>query len=361
MTATPVFTYVPAGRAGWIGWLRFKLKECWILVRLMFAIWPAQGRPAALHNSLSGVHFTEAFLEHRAAAAETALSETVLVKPVTGLASVLALFPALILTLLPVGALSGVIAATLRRRQAVVIYCDAQLSGFVLALACGRRGTPTATLHHGLYQHDHPVSMVGIANFVSDRAYLWNEVTRRAFRAGGIVDARLCVTGQYGWQDMVRAPADIDPQRVHICPPFEEADLPLYLGIATALEPAWRTGFSLHPLLRSRHARLRPEAIADLIPAPAVAICGDSGAIMDCLARGIPIVTIGSRDLAATHLRPEAAATMNADDWADMIDRAKRNLDEDRKRFGFTGAGVEPQDRSKEAETGQVEAGIRVR
>ena len=349
MTWPPEFTYVPAGRGGWPGWMRFKLKECWIVIRLLLARWPARAQAIALHNSSKGVHFTTAFLDRKAACVEPRLERASLVCPVSGVVSVLALAGALLLALLPIRGICWFVAMALRPRDMAVIYCDAQLSGFAFAIAYQRKGTPTATLHHGLYRHDDPVSMVGIANFVSDRAYLWNEVTREAFLAGGVEDARLSVVGQYGWEQDGTGEAPPDPGRVHLCPPFDEAQLPLYQRISAVLQPDWRTGFSLHPLLRGRHAGMQPQAVGDLDPAPVAAICGDSGAIMDCLSRGVPVVTIGRRVLAKTHLTRETATAMSAHDWVEAFRRAAQCLASDRARFGFCDTGMIPPDRSKEA------------
>ena len=356
MNALPTFTYAPSGHRGWPGWLRFKFKECWILVRLLLEAWPPSERAVVLHNSFTGQHFTDAFLDHKAMEAEPALAGATKITPSSGVSAAFALVPALLLTCLPVPVLCRVSRALLRRRAFAVIYCDAQLSGFVLALAYRLQGTPTATLHHGLYQHDHSVSMVGIANFVADRAFLWNEVTREAFLRGGVDEERIQVVGQYGWRVRSASKAVTEPRRIHLCPPFDEAELPLYQQISKVLAPAWKTGFSLHPLLRARHAALEPQAIATLSPAPAAAICGDSGAIMDCLARHIPVVTIGGRNLATTHFRPDEAEGMTSDEWRSAIERATQSLPRDRARFGFVDTGISMHDRSKETMSARTNA-----
>lgn len=139
----------------------------------------------------------------------------------------------------------------------------------------------------------------------------------------------------------VAGPSDVpaDPSSIALCPPYAAADVALFESIANALPSGLNAVFSLHPLLRKQFAALSPRPISGMSPPPAAAICGDSGAIMDCLARGIPVVTVAERQLATAHIAPAEAAAAGSDTWARLIEMAQRNLDTDRLSFGFSDRG----------------------
>jgi len=88
-------------------------------------------------------------------------------------------------------------------------------------------------------------------------------------------------------------------------------------------------------MLRADHPDLSQARVVAIDPRPAVAICGDSGVVMDALARDIPIITVSDRPLATTHLTLKAATSVDAATFGILIRQAHENLVNDQRAFGF--------------------------
>lgn len=330
------FFFTDPNRPGQSAWLRYKLKECWTLVLSLVRLRGQEG-PVVLHNWWGGraLGFSHEFLESRAALADPRLAGAGLVEAQagSGKARLWALVPAAFLMLLPVAWLVGLARLALPRGLGpLVVYCDGHLSGFVLVRAARGRGIATATLHHGLYRADDPGSIMGIRNFTADRIYLWDACTEESFRMAGTDPARLFRTGQYGFGALTPDGAQ-DPDCVILCPPYDARWLGLFDRLAGLLPG--RTLWSLHPLLREAHADRDQAPVATASPRPGLAICGDSGAVMDALARGLPTITVAERPLTRAHLTPAEADGIDAPALTALATEARAALAEDRERFGF--------------------------
>lgn len=319
-------------------WARYKLKECWTLT-LCVAKQRHRLGPYVAHNWFAGrqIRFSREFLARRAVAVDPRLAAAGLVEPhVTPIVlRLLALVPAALLALLPVPWIIACVAALSRKDgEPLVVYCDGHLSGFALALAARRNGSATCTLHHGLYRMDDPGSLMGIRNFVSDRICLWDRCTEKAFLAAGFAPERLTLVGEYGF-GALSADGPVDEGLAILCPPYDARQLPLFRHLLTVLPQGLRAVWSLHPSLRAGHPELALTSVAEARPRPGLAICGDSGALMDALARGIPVVTISDRPLATAHLTLEQAAAVDTETLIKLAQLAKASLESDRACFGF--------------------------
>lgn len=334
----PPFTYVHAGRGGWADGVRYRLKECWILLLVLVPLALRGHGTVMVHNSITrNRRFTDDFIARRAGPAGVAPD---MVLDAFGRAlwwRGLAALLAVPLAALPRGALVALartfLAGRARRLDEVVQFFDAHLSGFVLALALKRLGVRTATLQHGLYLASDRGSMMGLRNFVSDRVFLWDPFTEAEFRTAGHDPARLIRTGQYGFCDRAVGRAQ-GSTRIALCPSYHPEDVALFRTIAAGLPGDSDLVFSLHPLLRTRFKDLAPVPIAEMT-VPRVAICGDSGAILDCLSRGIPVITVAERALTEVHLGPAEAETLSPAGWARLLEAAPTALQRDRVTFGF--------------------------
>jgi hypothetical protein len=336
--AEPPFFYNVEGRSAALSWARYKLKECWTLTLCLAKLRGRRG-PCIAHNWWMGrqIRFSREFLARRAAQMDPQLAAAGLVEPhdTPTVPRLLALGPALLLALLPVHWIIAFVAALSRKDGApLVIYCDGHLSGFALALAARRNGSATATLHHGLYRLDDPGSLMGIRNFVSDRICLWDQRTEQAFLAAGIAPERLARVGEYGF-GALSADGPAEAGLVILAPPYDARQLPLFRQLENALPGNGRAVWSLHPALRADHPELAVTSVAAATPRPALAICGDSGALMDALARGIPVVSVSDRPLATAHLALGQAAAIDTAALLRLMDRAKASLARDRAVFGF--------------------------
>lgn len=336
----PPFLYVHAGTPGLLDRIRYKLKECWLLVLVLIPL-ALRGRgTTVVHNSVrTNTRFTDDFIARRAEALD--LTPDFRIDAFQGgiLRHGLGAMLAAMLALVPRPMLLRLVRWVLRRRagdlKTVVLFFDAHLSGFLLALSLRDLGVRVLTLQHGLYLRDDRGSMMGIRNFVSDGVLLWNEVSAEEYRRAEHADERLILSGQYGFSHLGGTEALPPSDRVALCPPYSPKDVPLFQTIAGHLPPRVSAVFSLHPLLRSAFAALDPQPISEMAPPPRAAICGDSGAIMDCLARRIPVVTVAERTLASAHLTPHEAQSASPDDWQRLIETARSNLEADRVAFGF--------------------------
>ncbi|MEM7237447.1 MAG: hypothetical protein AAF501_06450, partial [Pseudomonadota bacterium] len=254
-------------------------------------------------------------------------------------AAPLGLCLALGLVLLPLGVLQRLtglaLAGRTRALRQVFVFCDSHLSGYLLCRALEARGVATASLQHALYRADDPGSAMNVHNRAARRILLWDRATEAELAAAGHPPARLHRIGAYGFGHLT-ADAPADAGLVAFCPPYDARWLALFRTLADQLPAPGRHFFSLHPLLAARHPDIpaRPVALAE--PRPAVAICGDSGVIMDCLARGIPVLSIAARPLATTHLNPEEAGALQPQALRPLLDAARAALAADRAAFGFT-------------------------
>lgn len=341
----PKFTFIHAGSDKPLAWIKYKLKECWTLVLCLLQLRRHEGA-VIVHNwhGGSGLKFTREFRDRRAAEVGPRLTEAPIVEAhaIAMPLRLLALGLAALLALLPVAWIVAVTRALLPRRiDPLVVYCDGHLSGFVLVLAASARGTATLTLHHGLYRNDDRGSVMGIRNFVADRICLWDGCTRQTFLDAGVAQERLLQVGEYGFgglsQDGMRQ-ADL----ALLCPPYNVRQIEIFKHLNAVLPGGIQTVWSLHPMLRADHPELTQVTVATVDPRPAVAICGDSGALMDALARNIPIITVSDRPLAAAHLTMQEARDARPGTLEKLIQRAGDSLAEDRRLFGFDAAQAQP-------------------
>lgn len=334
----PRFRFEHAGSHKPLAWPKYKLKECWTLVLCLMAL-RGQGGAVIVHNWLgaSARRFTEDFHARRAAKVDPDLCAAPVVAPQDAgrFMQMLAVPLALLLMLLPLRAIVAVTRALLRPDIGpLVVYCDAHLSGWALVLAARRRGARTITLHHGLYRSDDIGSRMGVNNFVADHICLWDRATRQVFVAAGVAPERLLQTGEYGFAQGTPQPG-AQTGRILLCPPYDAQLIAVFRDLGAQLPAASETFWSLHPMLRAAHGDLNQVELRKLSPAPSVAICGDSGVLMDALACGIPILTIADRPLAAVNLTLAQAAEIDTRRLCDCIAAARASFAADRMRFGF--------------------------
>ena len=334
----PGFTFLHAGSDKPFAWPRYKLKECWTLALCLLKLSKVDG-PVIVHNwwNDGALKFTHEFKERRAAQVDPRLTDAPIIRPhgATTFTRALALAPALLLALLPMRTLLALVRMCMRDSIGpLVVYCDGHLSGFLLVLAARAKGATTLTLHHGLYRPDDKGSVMGIRNFVSDYICLWDGHTKRSFEEVGVDADRLLQVGEYGFGNL-KANGETKKKLAMLCPPYDVRQIGLFRHVETLLQGDFQTKWSLHPMLRADHPDLSQAKVAAIDPRPAVAICGDSGVVMDALARGIPIITVSDRPLATTHLTPKAATGVDAATIGTLIRQAHENLANDQRAFGF--------------------------
>lgn len=333
----PDFVFSHAGSHRVLAWPRYKLKECWTLVLCLLQLRTCEGT-VIVHNWRGGnaFRFTSDFRKRRAARVDPDLARAPIIDahaiggPIRLLALCLAAFTALLPTR---GILFLVRAVMPRRIDTLVVFCDGHLSGFALVLAGQCHGASTLSLQHGLYRNDDAGSIMGIRNFVADRICLWDARTYRTFLDAGVCANRLLQVGEYGFAALSSA-CERQTDLMLLCPPYDVRQIATFVQLADVLPKHLRVVWSLHPMLRKTF-RLSQVAVATTSPRPALAICGDSGALMDALARHIPIVTISDRKLATSHMTLKEASTADGGRLAMLCEQASRSLREDRRLFGF--------------------------
>ncbi|SFE72232.1 hypothetical protein [Roseivivax sediminis] len=337
---TPTFHFRHAGSHKPLAWPKYKTKECWALVMCLMQMRGKGAGALIVHNWWGGgaLSFTREFQSRRSGQIDTALPGAPIIEAhAMGIvAKVLALMLAALLTLLPI---TGIIAVTRRvlprRTGPLVLYADGHLSGFALSLAAQAQPEgATYSLQHGLYRSDDIGSFMMIRNFVSGQICLWEGFTRQNYIEVGTDPARLRVVGQYGFGHL--APAeDRRAGRVLLCPPYDETQIEIFRQLETHMPEGTETLWSLHPMLRSAHSDLAQAALNTVSPPPALAICGDSGVLMDALSRGIPVITVADRPLATAHLSEAEAQAADAVTLDRLSRLAHDSLAADRQRFGF--------------------------
>lgn len=337
-TGAPDFHFEHAGSGKPFAWQRYKLKECWTLLLCLFKMRGHQ-RALVVHNwySDASLRFTEDFCDRLAAKLDGDLTNASTVEPhrVPPILRWLTLLPAVILFMLPIGFILAFVRRLLPQPlRTMVVYCDAHLSGFLLVLAAREHGTQTFTLHHGLYRTDDPGSIMGVQNFVADQICLWDRATLDVFRGMGCAGERLLRVGQYGFSKLSSKDPQ-DEQLVILCPPYDTGKIAAFKHLESLLPEVMKTRWSLHPMLRPLHPELKQIRLSNTVPRPAFAICGDSGVLMDALARGVPVVTISDRKLASSHMTYEQVNTIDKNDLLSLADQASDHLQDDRRGFGF--------------------------
>lgn len=337
------FFFGHAGKVSALAWIRYKAKECWFLTRSVCHVLEEDNGALILHNSVqSKSRITEDFAANKAAELGLATARfATIAAPCRRPASLQALFAALLL-LLPIRIITILIKAILAQQQVlpsrVVVFCDAHLAGFVLVQALKDLGVTTETLQHGLYRADDIGSRMAFMNLVADRILLWDDFTKKAFLDFGVPVARLKVCGQYGFSDLLGRRETAQAQdTVAICPPYDSAKVPFFLDIAKLVHPAGEIRYSLHPILEKIYPDLQAEPLSNMTPRPAIAVCGDGGVIMDSLACGIPVISVGPRPLAGTHVFPDTPVS-GPEDWAALVESARACFQKDLQSFGFLGS-----------------------
>ena len=334
------FFFGHAGKATALSWFRYKAKECWFLARSVCQVAETDSAALILHNSVaSKTKISEDFVATRAANLDLADARYATIAENCGRPAALQAAFALALLLLPVRVMTAWVQAILARRPAlpgtVVVFCDSHLAGVVLVGALKNLGVKTATLQHGLYRADDIGSRMAFENFVADRILLWDAFTKQEFLDFGLPEARLRVCGQYGFSHLIaRRETAQAGNAVTLCPPYDQARVPFFLDLAKAMRPGVEIRYSLHPILRKSYPDLRAGSLAAMTPRPSVAVCGDGGVIMDSLACGIPVISVGPRRLAGAHLFADAPAP-SRQDWDALVETAKASFNEDLRHFGF--------------------------
>lgn len=334
------FVYAHAGRTGPLAWLRYKAKESWYLARALCLLGQSDAQISVLHNSVaSKLQITQEFLSLYAEDLGLHSARLLVVPGTCGRSGVMSMLTALIFFVLPLAAILRLtrarLSAAVTRVETVVIFFDGHLSGYVLARALKELGIKTATLQHGLYRNDDVGSRMALANFSSDTIYLWEAFTRDEFIRNGAATERLHVCGQYGFSHLAARKGDPQSAKlVALCPPYDRDRISDFVDLAASLTPAYETRFSLHPILTTSFPDLRSERLATMSPRPDVSICGDSAVILDSLSCGIPVISVGPRALAHTHLsftdpRPTES------DWEGLVRNAKAAYSDDLRTFGF--------------------------
>lgn len=334
----PTFIFEHAGSHKALAWPKYKLKECWTLVLCILAL-RGQSGAVIVHNwrGEAARKFTREFRDRRAAKADPHFGDAPIIESHApgALVLLLTLVPAVILMLLPVRSIVRAAEALVPKKIGpLVVYCDGHLSGFALVLAARARGKLTMTLHHGLYRSDDRGSLMGIRNFVSDRICLWDQLTMQAFLDAGFDKARLLHTGEYGFGGLDRAEPS-KPDRIILCPPYNLNQFSVFKKFERLLPDKTEILWSLHPILRADHGNLPQAVMVTVTPKPAFAICGDSGVLMEALARNIPVITIADRPLTSAHLPFFDVENVDAAALSKLMDRARKGLASDRARFGF--------------------------
>ncbi|WP_417270760.1 hypothetical protein [Celeribacter sp.] len=334
------FIFAHAGRTGSLAWLRYKAKESWYLARALCLIGQADAPVVVLHNSVtSNLRISREFLSLRAEGLGLHGAQLLVVPGTFRRSDIRTVLTALLLLVLPLSAMQRLtrkrLAAWATGIETLVIFFDGHLSGYVLARASKDLGLETATLQHGLYRHDDVGSRMALANFSSDTVYLWETITRDEFIRFGVAPGRLHVCGQYGFSHLTAR--QNDPQStdmVALCPPYDRDRVGDFADFATKLVPGREIQFSLHPILTKAFPDLRSERLAAMSPRPDVSICGDSAVILDSLSCGIPVISVGPRALARTHIfftDPKPTES----EWEDIMLKAKAAYNDDLQTFGF--------------------------
>lgn len=294
--------------------------------------------PQVLHNwSTSSRRFTDDFAARLAGDVRPSLGGPGIVMPaeLTSTIKLLAVVPATVLFLLPLRLIMAITRAmTPSQVDSIVLYCDAHLAGFAISLAMKTKGTETLTLQHGLYRSDDRGSRMDIRNFVSDRILLWDRATCDQFRAAGCESSRLQIVGQYGFADPTPC-GPIDHQLVLLCPPYQSENIAHFGHIDDRLPKSFTTKWSLHPMRRQSYPEHEQAVLATVSPKPKLAICGDSGVLMEALARSIPVITVSERVLAKAHLTYDQVSSLGPADIELLFQRAINNLKADQEAFGF--------------------------
>ena len=336
-----IFLFEHAGTTGLFTWMKYKAKESFLLSRIVGSLLRATAPHLAVHNSVfAKKHITDGFLTERAG--EYFGKDIVLVDPTrqSGSSIFFEISLTFVLFLIPILWMRLVIVAMLRKKSgsvsSVLVFCDAHLSGFVLCLALKELGVATATLQHGLYRSDDKGSVMALHNFVADKIFLWDEKTRKEFIKFGVDPHRIEITGSYGFGILAsRRHTPVQENLIFLCPSYDHRSLEDFLKIHESIPSTFVVKYSLHPILRAIFPHLKAEPLNKAAPRPVVAVCGDGAVIMDSLACGIPVVTIGERKMASVHFRLDQF-NPSANDWMELIKRAKLSIEEDRGQFGFS-------------------------
>lgn len=294
--------------------------------------------PQILHNwTASSSRFTADFAQRLAPKVRAGLGSSDILMPAecSTTIKVLSLVPATILFCLPLPLILLVARVfTPGRVDVIAIFCDAHLSGFAVSAAMKVKKAETLTLQHGLYRSDDRGSAMALRNFISDRILLWDQATFDEFRHVGHDSNRLRMVGQYGFVDATPSGAS-DSGLVLFCPPYDLSKVADFGKIEKLVPKSTAVKWSLHPMLRKECAQYDQAALATVLPKPKLAVCGDSGVIMDSLARSIPVISVSERKLAAAHITYEDISSLDALGFERLAERALEGLSADQAAFGF--------------------------
>lgn len=324
--------------------VRYRLKEMWIIAILLSKRWTSNPCDRNLLVNVSAKDSMEAIARcfaglPRCRRAVGACQIRIISSLKVGTLRRLATLPlALSLSLLTHGGVITLLSGFLAMKRPVGgigIFCDSHLSGYLFAHAARRRGIATWSLQHGLYRADDPGSEMALLNQCTDEIFIWDEPTAAMLAQMGRGQS-VRRAGQYKYPvDYLSEGKQRDMRLIGICPPYDEDLLPYFLDIADTLSHRFEIVFSLHPSLRHLVGRHRVVPIPQWERSPAAVICGDSGVILDCLVRNIPIVAISDRPLVRTRLS-FIELDNSAPNWSVLFSSAAIALKEDLTTFGFS-------------------------
>lgn len=334
------FVFAHAGRSDALAWLRYKAKESLFLSLSLCELENTDARVPVLHNSVaSKLEVTREFVSMRAKDVGLAGARLLDTLGARGRAPVAVIFYALLFFVLPLSAMQELtrrrVAVQAGKFDTIVVFFDGHLSGYILVRALKSLGIKTATLQHGLYRSDDVGSRMALVNFSSDIIFLWEELTRYEFLRIGVSSERLRICGQYGFSHLlVRRSLPKEQGIIAFCPAYDTKTVAYFLALARTVPSELEIRYSLHPIFAKATPWIRSEPLAGMKPRPKVSVCGDSAVILDSLASGVAVVSIGPRALATNHVFSDGASPIGAD-WNELISRAESAFDDDLRRFGF--------------------------
>lgn len=334
------FIYHVSGRFDWLKIVIYRLKECWSFSILIFFPWKRSGDVLVVHNYCSKYQL-QSITDNFVQLLELRNDEvsTISVLGVTRMRRIIGFICSPVVFLLPNEVLVELAKLKLRRDfrrgspTEVVLFCDSHLAGWAFGSAVSALNVPLGTLQHGLYRRNDAGSKMAFQNFISDKIYLWDWATYEEFECLGYKD-RLQVVGQYKHPNLAsKKYMEVDNSLVIICPPYDKASLVFFIGLSEVLQNWVNVKFSLHPKL-ARSSGLESCNLSSMDAIPRLAVCGDSGVIVDCLVLGIPVVSVGVRRLCSQHLDIENIKNISKEAFRRIQEDASLNLDIDQKRFG---------------------------
>lgn len=339
-----MFTYEHAGKISLSKWYIYKSKELWILLYSLLSVILSRHDVIVIHNTeINKKYFVEDFMDKYGYNIYNKVGsiKVICANPDLSIIKIIIIPIAFMLTFMPVRILVRLVCYLIKSKRQIkecLIYCDAHLSGYIMLLAMKELNIHTATLQHGLYRGDDKGSIMALKNFVADIIYMWDDITKNEYLKYGYEECRLIKIGQYGFfESDINASWEKKDDRCYMlfCPSYSEKDVDLFVDLANNVTNIKSKKFSIHPILRDRYDYLDIVDIKKIKSKPIVAVCGDSGVIMECLGRSIPIITISKRNMSSVNVQKNIINTINGDNLLNLINKAQKAIKEDRLKYGF--------------------------